>query len=455
MAAAKLEYHVGFGNSFASEAIPGALPKNQSHPQHSPFGLYIELLSGSAFTVPRAANQRSLLYRKRPSTAHKPLRPAPADFAPDLVGDFSGDRASIDPNQLRWDPFDLPTPLADGGTPVDFVRGLHTFCGSGDPTIKEGLAVHVYAANASMQRTVFSSSDGDMLIVPQLGALDIQTEFGHMAVAPTEICVIQRGIRFAVRTAAPLIRGYVLEVYSGHFELPELGPLGTTGLAQARDFLTPKAAFDTGADADTAEWTLVTKYGGRVWLGTQNHSPFDVVAWHGNYAPFKYDTKNFCAVGTLSFDHMDPSSFTMLTVKSAFPGTSIVDFIGFVPHWQVSEHSFRLPPAHRNCMTELVGSVKGRASSADDGKHKGPVYTDGGFQYISYMTPHGPDRAGYEVAKQALQPHKVNEDTFAFMFESTYMLKLTPWAMKGSGKLQDHGEREMWTSIASNFQPPQ
>ncbi|KAI8870220.1 GD23768 [Ramicandelaber brevisporus] len=440
----KLEYHVGFGNHFASEALPDALPKNQNTPQVCPYGLYAEQLSGSAFTVPRPGNQRTWLYRIRPSVVHLPYQDAPADFAPDFFSDFSGKNGIINPTQLRWLPFELPK---EGGERIDFVRGLHTVCGAGDPATKEGLAVHVYAANASMERSAFYSADGDWLIVPQLGELHIQTEFGHIDVAPNEICVIQRGIRFAVRTSAPQIRGYVLEVHAGHFELPDLGPIGANGLANPRDFLTPKAAYDTDADADGVEWTLVAKFGGKLFTLTQDHSPFDVVAWHGNYAPYKYDLAKFCVVNSVSFDHLDPSIFTVLTVKSAHPGTAIADFVIFPPRWEVQNHTFRPPYFHRNCMSEFMGLIHGEYEA------KKGAFLPGGASLHSCMTPHGPDAKTVEFATtRELGPNRIADKTQAFMFESSLLFKVTPWALQTCEKV-DKDYYKAWQGIPKAFTP--
>lgn len=291
--ASDLEYFSGFGSHFSSEdkRCPGALPIGQNSPQKCPYGLYAEQISGSAFTAPRTENVRTWFYRIRPSVVHKPFerylqtKHIESDFTKELP----------DPNQMRWKPFDLPTE----GEKINFVQGLHTICGAGDPRSRNGIAIHVYLCNNSMRDTAFYNSDGDFLIVPQEGVLDIQTEFGKMRVEPNEICVIQQGMRFRVNVAGPT-RGYILEVYDNHFRLPDLGPIGANGLANPRDFLTPKANFE---DVDDVEFKIVSKFLGHLFVATQKHSPFDVVAWHGNYVPYKYNLACFQTINSVSFDH--------------------------------------------------------------------------------------------------------------------------------------------------------
>ncbi|KAK9853924.1 hypothetical protein WJX84_007940 [Apatococcus fuscideae] len=329
-----LKYLSGFGNEFASEAIPGALPVDQNSPKVCPFGLYAEQLSGTAFTAPRRDNQRSWLYRLRPSVGHDHFEPyaTPHDT---LNSDFSACISS--PNQLRWLPFKSP------GDQHDFVDSLFTICGSGSASTKSGFAIHVYALTAGMDDRCLANADGDFLIVPQSGALSIVTEFGHLEVAPGEICVIQRGMRFAVNPVQAEASGYMLEIFSGHFQLPELGPIGANGLAAARHFLSPTAAFEDRVSS----YTVIHKFDGRLWGAQQDHSPFDVVAWHGNYAPYKYDLARFCPINAAAFDHPDPSIFTVLTCPSTTPGVAVADFVIFSPRWLVAEHTFRPPYFHR------------------------------------------------------------------------------------------------------------
>lgn len=426
-------YLQGFGNHFSSEALPHALPKGQNTPQSCPYGLYAEQLSGTAFTASRAENQRSWLYRIYPSVMHTPFEKVP-DHG--LVGDFTSSQCELTPNQLRWLPFEIPA-----SQPCNFVQGLHTVCGAGTPASREGAAVHVYTANADMHREAFYTSDGDFLIVPQQGILKITTEFGKMTVCPNEICVIQRGIKFSVALPDGPSRGYLVETYSSHFELPDLGPIGANGLANPRDFLTPTAWYE-----DTDEtWQIYNKYEGELFVATQSHSPFDVVAWHGNYAPYKYDLSQFCVINSVSFDHLDPSIFTVLTSKSPRPGTAIVDFVIFPPRWAVQEHTFRPPYFHRNCMSEFMGLILGQYEA----KAKG--FLPGGGSLHSIMTPHGPDGPTVDRATtEALKPMRVAENTQAFMFESSMMFRPTKWGLQ----YQDKEYWQVWQSIPKYFKLP-
>jgi homogentisate 1,2-dioxygenase len=298
-------YQSGFGNEFATEALEGALPVGQNSPQRCPYGLYAEQLSGTAFTAPRADNRRSWLYRIRPSAMHRPFEPLAAGR---IVSDF-GD-VPTPPNQLRWDPLPMPT------APTDFVQGLVTMAGNGDAHAQSGAAVHVYAANRSMQGRAFYNADGEMLVVPQEGRHRFFTELGVIDAEPQEIVVIPRGVRFRVELADGKGRGYVCENYGAAFRLPDLGPIGSNGLANPRDFLTPVAAYE---DVDGAH-ELVAKFQGRLWSAQMDHSPLDVVAWHGNNAPYKYDLRRFNTLGSVSFDHPDPSIFLVLQSISDTPG---------------------------------------------------------------------------------------------------------------------------------------
>lgn len=319
------KYHSGFGNHFESEAMAGALPIGQNSPQVCPLKLYAEQLSGSAFTMTRHQNLKAWLYRMRPSVCHEGFQPVEKGFNKIVGGFVPGPEDAeihVIPDQLRWSPFDIPS------EPTDFLQGLATICGSGHPTMRSGLAVHIYAANANMKNRAFYNSDGDLLLVPQQGRLDIRSEFGCLSVAPNEICVMPRGIRFSVSLPDGPSRGYILEVFNGRYELPDLGPIGANGLANPRDFLAPVAAFE---DKDEP-FVIYNKYCGRMFSCKQGHSPFDVVAWHGNYYPFKYDLNRFNVINSTSFDHCDPSIFTVLTCKSAVPGAAIADFAIFPPY---------------------------------------------------------------------------------------------------------------------------
>lgn len=431
---AEYKYLSGFGSHFSSEdgRCLGALPEGQNSPQKCAYGLYAEQLSGSAFTAPRTENARSWLYRIRPSVVHQPFKPY--QVAPFLRG-TNWDEQHPNPNQMRWNPFDLPTGQQD------FVAGLHTVCGAGDVRSRSGLAVHVYLCNKSMENTAFYNSDGDFLIVPQQGSLDITTELGRMYVKPNEICVIPQGIRFSVAVEGPT-RGYILEVYDGHFKLPDLGPIGANGLANPRDFLTPTAWFE---DRTVEGFKMVSKFQGALFVATQNHSPFDVVAWHGNYAPYKYDLAKFMVINSVSFDHCDPSIFTVLTCPSNKYGTAIADFVIFPPRWSVQENTFRPPYYHRNCMSEFMGLILGRYEAKEGG------FLPGGASLHSIMTPHGPDRQCFEGASSAtLRPERIADGTQAFMFESSLSMAVTRWGEETCQKL-DARYYECWQTLEKKF----
>jgi homogentisate 1,2-dioxygenase len=416
-----LKYQSGFGNTFSTEAERGALPIGQNSPQKTPKGLYPEVLSGSAFTAPRAENLSSWLYRIRPTAMHGPFKRWDDGLL--RSGPFAEIEAS--PNRLRWNPFALPS------KPTDFLDGLVTIAGSGDAASQAGIAVHVYCANRSMKERFFYNADGELMIVPQEGALELATEFGRLAVAPGEIAVVPRGVKFQVelgaggRGAAPGVRGYVCENYGASFRLPELGPIGAQGLAQKRDFLYPVAA----CEKKRGKFQVVAKFLGHLWATELDHSPLDVVAWHGNYAPYKYDLARFMAVNTVTFDHPDPSIFTVLTSPSGAPGVANCDFVIFPPRWMVAEHTFRPPWFHRNLMSELMGLIRG----VYDGKAEG--FLPGGISIHNCMSGHGPDRPTYEKATNAkLEPVK-QEGTLAFMWESRYVFRPTRAAM-GAKQLQ-------------------
>jgi homogentisate 1,2-dioxygenase len=401
-------YSSGFGNEFASEAIAGALPVGQNSPQHVPLGLYAEGISGTPFTAPRAENRRTWLYRQRPSADHGPYRRI------DAKGIRSGPFTEVppSPNRLRWSPLPLPS------EPADFIDGLHTMAGNGDPALHAGIAIHHYAANRSMSGRAFFDADAELLIVPEHGGLLIVTELGRLTVSPGEIAVIPRGMRFRVELLDGTARGYACENYGALLRLPELGPIGSNGLANPRDFLTPVAAFE-----DAAPTEIVQKFMGGLWSTQLDHSPFDVVAWHGNYVPYKYDLARFHVIGTVSFDHPDPSIFTVLTSPSATPGTANLDFVIFPPRWAVAEHTFRPPWFHRNVMNEYMGLIEGTYDAKSEG------FVPGSASLHNCHSAHGPDLATYQRAIAAeLKPHKI-ENSLAFMFETCYVLAPTAFAL--------------------------
>ena len=422
-----LNYQTGFGNEFATEAILGALPVGQNSPQQAPLGLYAEQLSGTAFTAPRSANRRSWLYRIRPSVLHKPFR----QISSRLLRSAPFNELPPTPNQLRWDPLPLPT------EPTDFVDGLVTIAGN------DGIGIHIYTANRSMQDRFFYNADGELLIVPELGRLRIHTELGILEVAPKEICVIPRGVKFHVELLDNEARGYVCENYGALFKLPDLGPIGANGLANSRDFQTPVAAYENTGEDREGNFKLIAKFGGNLWEAEIVHSPLDVVAWHGNYAPYKYDLTRFNTINTVSFDHPDPSIFTVLTSPTNTPGTANCDFVIFPARWMVAEHTFRPPYFHRNVMNEYMGLICG----VYDAKEKG--FAPGGGSLHNCMSAHGPDADTFEKASIAdLTPQRY-ENTLAFMFESSSVICPTKFAMETSALQQDYFE--CWQELKKNF----
>jgi homogentisate 1,2-dioxygenase len=412
-----LKYLSGFGAHLESEAVEGALPVGRNSPQKTPFGLYAEQLSGSAFTMPRAQNLRSWLYRLRPSAMH----PAFERIDDGAWHTAPCREAECPPNRLRWGP--LPAPAK----PTDFIAGMVTLATCGDARAQHGAGVHLYCANRSMER-VFHDADGELLLVPQEGRITLATEFGRLNVAPGEIGVVPRGVRFRVEIDGEIARGYACENYGAPLRLPELGPIGSNGLASPRDFLAPVAAYE---DLDRPT-QLVTRFGGHLWSATLDHSPLDVVAWHGNYWPYKYDLARFNVINTVSFDHPDPSIFTVLTSASDTPGMANVDFVIFPPRWMVAEGTFRPPYFHRNVMSEFMGLVKGEY----DAKHGG--FVPGGASLHNAMSAHGPDRASYDKAVAATLEPQYLGDTLAFMFESRYVFEPTAAALSSPALDRDY-----------------
>jgi len=431
MSGAELQYQSGFGNEFATEALPGALPVGRNSPQRAPYGLYAEQLSGTAFTAPRADNRRSWLYRIRPSAMHRPFERIDDGR---IVSRF--DEVDATPNQLRWNPMPMPS------APTDFVDGLVTMAGQGGPMAQTGAAALVYAANRSMAKRAFYNADAEMLIVPQLGRQRFVSELGTIDVEPQEVVVIPRGVRFRVELLDDEARGYVCENFGANLRLPDLGPIGSNGLANPRDFLTPVAAYE---DVDGA-YELVAKFQGHLWAAPMEHSPIDVVAWHGNYAPYKYDLRRFNAIGSISYDHPDPSIFLVLHSASDTPGVSNLDFVAFAPRTLVMRDTFRPPWFHRNIASEFMGLVHG----AYDAKAEG--FVPGGASLHNSMTGHGPDAQTFEKASRAdTSKADVIADTMAFMFESRGVWRPTRQAMEAA-ELQDDYFR-CWQGLQKHFDP--
>lgn len=394
-------YLQGFGNYHQTEAVQGALPNNQNSPHHCNLGLYAEQLNGTAFTRQRHVNLHSWLYRILPSVAQGSYRP----YGKDIIKPFV---ETLSPNAVRWDPI-----FSTLSKPTEFVDGLFHMAGS------HLIQTYVYACNQSMTNRYFSNNDGEMLFVPYLGKINLHTEMGKLAIHPGMIAVIPRGIRFKVEVIDSEARGYICENAGSPLTLPQLGPIGANGLANPRHFNYPTAAYES----KDVESMLVCKYQHQLWMATFNHSPLNVVAWHGNYAPYSYDLSLFNTINTVSFDHPDPSIFTVLTSESDTLGVSNLDFVIFPPRWMVAEHTFRPPYYHRNYMNELMGLVYGEYDAKKEG------FTPGGISIHNCMTPHGPDFSTYEATvNQKLEPEEY-ENTLAFMFETRDIWQVTQEAM--------------------------
>jgi homogentisate 1,2-dioxygenase len=429
--AARLQYQTGFANHFATEALSGALPQGRNSPQRCPYGLYAEQFSGTAFTAPRHANRRSWLYRFRPAAVH-------GEFHSINDGSFTNrfDEAVPSPNPLRWSPLPIPE------EPTDFIAGLRTVGGNGSPEAQTGCGIHWYVANRSMTDRFFYDADAELLIVPQQGRLRVATELGLIEVEPQEIVVIPRGLRFRIELPDGAARGYLCENFGAPLRLPDLGPIGSNGLANPRDFQTPVAWYE---DRE-GEFELVAKFGGHLWSASIDHSPLDVVAWHGNHAPYKYDLRLFNTMGSVSYDHPDPSIFLVLQSVSDTPGVDTLDFVIFPPRWLAMEDTFRPPWFHRNIASEFMGLIAG----VYDAKAEG--FAPGGASLHNCMTGHGPDAATFEKALGAntSQPRHVT-DTMAFMFETRMPIRPTRFALEAPQLQRDYAQ--CWQGLRKNFDP--
>ncbi len=424
-------YMPGFGNDFETESLPNALPQGQNSPQKCNYGLYAEQLSGSPFTAPRGTNERSWLYRIRPSVRHT-SRFTTYEQTTWKTGPNLSD-ANMPISQLRWDPVPMPTGK------VNFIDGVHTMTTAGDVHTQVGMASHVYVCNAPMVDEYFFNADAELLIVPQVGAMEFFTEMGRIRVAPNEICVIPRGMIFQAVPLEGEARGYICENYGAKFTLPDRGPIGANCLANPRDFKTPVAAWE---DKET-DCQVQVKWCGRFYATDIGHSPLDVIAWHGNYAPYKYDLDTFSPVGAILFDHPDPSIFTVLTAPSGEEGTANIDFVIFPPRWLVAENTFRPPWYHRNIMSEFMGLIHGQYDAKEEG------FVPGGMSLHNMMLPHGPDVMGFEKASTVeLGPVKLDQ-TMAFMFETRFPQHLTDFAL-GLETLQDD-YIDCWKGLKKRF----
>ena len=429
--AAPPEYLSGFGNHFATEALPGVLPEGRNSPQRCPYGLYAEQLSGTAFTAPRHANRRSWLYRIRPAAVQGPFEPI---AHPGLVGHF-GTCAPV-PDPLRWSALPVPS------EPTDFIDGLFSVGGSGSSDAHSGCAIHWYRANRSMHDRFFYDADGELLIVPERGGLRLVSELGRLDLQPQEIAVIPRGVRFRVELLEAQARGYLCENYGAPLKLPDLGPIGANGLANPRDFLTPVAWYE---DRD-GPMELVAKFGGALFRAELDHSPLDVVAWHGNHAPYKYDLRRFNTLGSVSYDHPDPSIFLVLHSVSDTPGVDALDFVIFPPRWLVMQDTFRPPWFHRNIASEFMGLVHGRYDAKASG------FEPGGASLHNCMSGHGPDAETFERASRAdtAVPQHITE-TMAFMFETRTLIRPTPQALALPQRQRDYAS--CWQGLTKRFDP--
>ncbi len=444
-------YQSGFGNEFASEAIPGTLPVGRNSPQRVAHGLYAEQISGTAFTAPRHSNRRSWLYRIRPAAMHGEFMP---HAQPAFHNDFG--HGPVTPDQLRWSPLPLPgrdaSAAAVDAVGSDFVDGLFTMAGNGSPAAMSGIGIHLYAANRDMHGRFFYNADAEMLIVPQHGRLKIDTELGVLDIEPQQIALIPRGIRFRVSLPDGVARGYVCENFGAFMRIPDLGPIGSNGLANPRDFLTPNAAFEdidaaaVGQAAFEQNFELIAKFQGHLWRASIGHSPLDVVAWHGNHAPYMYDLRHFNAIGSISFDHPDPSIFLVLTSPSDTPGVGNLDVVIFPPRILAMQNTFRPPWFHRNIASEFMGLIDG----VYDAKAEG--FAPGGCSLHNCMTGHGPDAATFDRASHAdtSKPDYVT-GTMAFMFESRAVIRPTAQALAAGHRQRDY--QQCWAGLQRHFKP--
>ena len=429
---AQLEYLTGFGNEHETEALPGALPIGRFSPQKVNYGLYAEQFSTTAFTAPRAHNRRTWFYRIRPSVVQGEYQPEGLG----LLRTAPITEIATPPSMLRWDPIAIPS------ASTDFIQGLTTMAANGSANGQTGLGIHIYTANQSMTDSFFYNADGEMLVVPQQGGLLFHTECGKLTVAPGEILVIPRGIKFRVELLDGTARGYICENYGHPLELAERGPVGANGYANQRDFQYPVAAYE---DRE-GDFRLYAKFNGGMFSCAIGHSPLDVVAWVGNSAPYKYDLARFNVMNTVSFDHPDPSIFTVLTSPSGTPGVANVDFVIFPARWMVAEDTFRPPYYHRNFMSEFMGLIEGTYDAKEAG------FVPGGASLHNCMSPHGPEATVFDKASNVeLTPQKM-DNTLAFMFESRYIISPTRYAMEGQERQQDY--LKCWDGIEKHFTPP-
>lgn len=422
-------YQSGFANNHETEALHGALPQQHNSPQKCAYGLYAEQLSGSAFT--RHPPERTWCYRIRPSVKHT-ARYARVNMP------YWKSAPCIDPSlaslgQYRWNPIDTPSEK------LTWLTGMRTMTTAGDVNTQIGMAAHVYLVSQSMQDDYFYSADSELLVVPQQGRLRFHTELGIIDLEPQEIGIIPRGLVYRVELLDGPARGFVCENYGETFELPARGPIGANCLANPRDFKAPEAVFE---DHETPS-TLTVKWCGQFHQCDIKQSPLDVVAWHGNFAPYKYDLRAYCPVGSILFDHPDPSIFTVLTAPSSSPGTANIDFVLFRDRWSVAENTFRPPWYHKNIMSELMGNIHGIYDAKPEG------FIPGGISLHNMMLPHGPDKVAFESATNSeLTPQKL-ENTMSFMFETRFPQHLTPFAATEAPLQENY--IDCWDTLEKRF----
>jgi homogentisate 1,2-dioxygenase len=425
----------GFGAPLQSEALPGALPLHQNSPRHAPYGLYPEQLSGTAFGLPRHKNLRTWLYRIRPSAQQSPFRPLRHET---FTTAFTSE--PVEPNLFGW----RPCPIPSAGQ--DFVDGIVTLGGAGDGHSRRGYALHWFTANRSMDNRAFCNADGDFLLVPQLGELTLVTELGVLEVGTGQIALLPRGLRYSVVLRSPAARGFIAEVYGRHFELPERGVIGANGLADARHFRTSTAWFE---DRLELGYRITSKLGGVLYDAQQDYSPYDVVAWHGNYVPYVYDLAAFVPVSNVRVDHPDPSIYSVVSCPLDETGSNLLDLIVFPPRWDPTEHTFRPPFFHRNATMEWNAVV--RSDSSD-----GALFESGVSFLTPPMTPHGVTSAAVERAFRldeatAAVPHRSSDQSLWIQFESSLPLQLSPLAREPSRAILDWPT--VWGAYRNHFRP--
>ncbi len=424
-----MRYQHGFLNHFETEARAGALPKGQNSPQKVPHGLFAEQINGSAFTAPRHRNLSTWLYKINPSAkVGKFEEVGHATW----ISDLAHGKFIKTPEALRFRPFPEPKQA------IDFLDSIFTYAINGNPALNTGTALSLFSFNQSMNHRYLYNADAEMMIVLESGEITLHTEMGILELAPQIIGVIPRGVKFKIdlKPGTKSVRGYLCENFGLPFQLPELGPIGANGLAHGRDFEIPVAHFEDLS----GNFELFSRYQGSLWRTTLTHSPLDTVAWHGNYAPYRYDLRKFNTINTVSYDHPDPSIFTVLTSPGLNPGTANIDFVIFPPRWMVAENTFRPPYYHRNIMNEFMGLIHGKYDAKEEG------FKPGGVSIHNAFIGHGPDADGFLKATSAeLKPDRY-EDTMAFMWESQYPFIPSEQALR-SKDLLDTQYVECWQKL--------